>query len=500
MDIFGTSVAAGTLVIQFLGACSEFSSDAKSLKARFEWDLRALEQARESLTEGRISDAKYELPPEDQALIRRTSEYLDRLDTRVRKKVRKIERKGWLEHTINMATWIARRSQIQEMEREIREWTERLNLRVLSLPRHARPSTQTGYDKSKVFQHSAVVRSGERLQEFITLSSTAKILRAKAMALRNPEDLVTKIRSAGDVSSNPLWYDGQQVIFSSKEVSAKITWGTPAFETLDSEMGELAAALSCLDPSMDIRLLKVSCYFYHPDFRQFIFIQVLPHNVDCIMTLEEFIKYDPFPGTETSLNERFKVAYKLAEAVFFLHIAGFCHKNITSRSVAILRQFKPQHGVMTTTHTIDEAYLMGFDLIRGVDAISYGENGMARSRTRPSKVMWDFDIFQHPDRLQGDSSARYKKVHDIYSLGVVLLELGFWQPLSTVARQIDKGNPHCWARELSLIAPKMRPRVGERYLQMVQWCLSLKGDRIIKNVEFIQEILDPLEEMMSTLA
>ena len=77
------------------------------------------------------------------------------------------------------------------------------------------------------------------------------------MGLKSPEDLMSKMREAGVVWSLPLEYNGQQITFSSRKVSANNSPGTPAFAVLDSEMGELAAALSCLDPSTDIRLLKV---------------------------------------------------------------------------------------------------------------------------------------------------------------------------------------------------------------------------------------------------
>lgn len=139
--------------------------------------------------------------------------------------------------------------------------------------------------------------------------------------------------------------------------------------------------------------------------------------------------------------------------------------------------------------------------VRGAGAKTYkeGVNGIGDSRLSPRDI-WDFDIFQHPDRLQGYSSPRYSKTYDVYSLGVVLLNIGFWQPLPKVARQIDTGNPRSWAQELSQVSLNLCPRVGERYQRMVQWCLSLTGDQTVKNVEFTREILDPLEEMMDALA
>ncbi|KAG7130557.1 hypothetical protein HYQ45_010662 [Verticillium longisporum] len=39
-----------------------------------------------------------------------------------------------------------------------------------------------------------------------------------------------------------------------------------------------------------------------------------------------------------------------------------------------------------------------------------------------------FDLYQHPE-LRADAHKRYKKRHDIYSLGLVLFEIGIWQSI-----------------------------------------------------------------------
>lgn len=499
MDIFNTTISTGTMIIQYLSACADFSSDARSLKVRLEWDLRALAQAQRYFSTGQYEKECQHLEPEDLALLERTAEYLNYLVDKVYKNLHKIERGDWLRHTINMTTWIARRSQIQETAKEIHQWTERLNLRVLGLPKHVRTSIPTAYDERTSIQQSPIIRSGDRVHEFLALSLEAKLTQANEMLLRTPDDIITQIRAVRDISSLPFQYGDQQIIFCSREVSVKCLPDTSDFEVLVSQMGELAAVLSHLDPNMDIRLLKVNYYFYHPDSNQFLFAQTPPYHVDSMMTLDEFIKYDPFPGTEISLNERFKVAYKLAEAVFFLHTAGFCHKNITTHSVVILRRFKSHNSRLSNDIATDDAYLMGFDLIRGVGARTYKEGTRTRHNSGLRTSVWDFDIFQHPTRLQGEKSPRYIKAHDVYSLGVVLLALGFWQPLRDLVGQIDQSNPSSCSNLLYHVAPNMRQRTGGRYYRIVEWCLNMAGDHDVKNVEFMQMVLDPLEEIMNVM-
>lgn len=42
MDVFTTVITAGGLILRFLDACSAYSDEAKSLKTRFDWDIRVL--------------------------------------------------------------------------------------------------------------------------------------------------------------------------------------------------------------------------------------------------------------------------------------------------------------------------------------------------------------------------------------------------------------------------------------------------------------------------
>ena len=167
------------------------------------------------------------------------------------------------------------------------------------------------------------------------------------------------------------------------------------------------------------------------------------------MTLEEMISGDPFPIVESPLDERLKLAHKIAEAVFFPHTAGFLHKNITSSSVVAVRRLHPTPGEVMPD--IDDLYLMGFDLIRGSKVITTKE-GTTKESKDPRPV-WDFDVFQHPNRLQGESSPRYIKTYDVYSLGVLLLEVGFWEPPRKIARNLTLDYPTRWEKELSEIVP-----------------------------------------------
>ncbi|KAM0460110.1 hypothetical protein ACHAPV_000358 [Trichoderma viride] len=500
MDVFGQTVSAGRLIIEFLTACSAFSGDAKSLTARFEWDLRVIGKIQEYFNTRRAKDADHRLSLDDQRLLERTSKYLDNLSVKVQQSLHKIERKGFLSTTINKALWITRKSELLELEREVYNWTDRFGVRVLGLPKEFKHVLPTGQGERRDVQVPAVVKSNSKLQGFLALATDAKNRQAKAMLLKDPGDILSKITSIGDVSSLPLEHNKEQLIFSSRTVPANVRPGTQAFENLESDLGELSAALSCLDPSTtDIRLLRVEYYFYDPNNAQFLFAHRSPMEIFSMMTLEELIKNESFSSAITPLNRCFEMAYKLAEAVFFLHTAGFLHKNITSSSIAILRSIRINSSGTSSHDADDKAYLMGFNLIRSIEAITY-KQGVRYDSLKDSQPNEDVELFQHPDRLQGMNSPRYVKAYDIYSLGVVLFQIGLWRPLSQIGRHLAAFSPPTWADELVKISPDMVGRVGERYQRLVEWCLRSTKEQAITDADFVQCVLDPLEEMRNALS
>ncbi len=472
MDFFGPTIKAGALILNFLQACCAFSSDAEKLKTALEWDFRAIRQIRDYLREKQPINADRPLPAEDQALLEQTSKYLDELTAKLQQSCRKLERGGFLGAVINRAMWIGRKSDIQELERELFNWTGRFGVRVLGLPEELRFVIRVTQDGSEGVQTPPVVESSCRLQQFLALASDAKQKYARSMLLdsKSTEKLVSEISISGDISNYPVEDGQKQLILSSRTVSAKALAAPGDLEKLKSEMGELAAALSCLDPTTtDIRLLKVDNYLYvdQGDRGLFLFVHTPPYEVLFMKTLEQLVEHEPFPKMNPPLNQCLKLAYKLAEAVFFLHTAGFLHKNITTSSIVLLEQSHSQPGAVSSADVVDEAYLMGFDLIREADAITYRE-GSANRRTgdepRPAIEMWKTDVFQHPDRLQGQTTIpRYVSTYDVYSLGVVLLEIGLWRPLPQVVGRLDPGNPSSWPGELLGAVPQISSRMGERY-------------------------------------
>lgn len=69
----------------------------------------------------------------------------------------------------------------------------------------------------------------------------------------------------------------------------------------------------------------------------------------------------------------------------------------------------------------------------------------------------------------------FKKIHDIYALGVVLLEIGLWEPAAKLERNMfsHARNPHAVQEQLIKHAQRrLESRVGRMYKEVVLKCLT----------------------------
>lgn len=487
-------ITAGDLILKVLNACAAFSEDAISLGAQFDYDLHVLKNMQNFFQLKIAHSPNNQLVPDDAALLERTTDYLDHLFSRVQHNLRKIDRKG-LRGIVNRGLWLKNQAELKEMMEEVFKWTKRFEIRVLGLAPPLWDVLPSAHD----VETPPVISSNNKLRNFLAVPSSAKEMRAKELWLDHSDELASEITSWGSASFLPLLNDGKQLIFASRKAPPDALPGQPHFEKLKADMGVLAAALNCLDPGADVRLLKVESYFFHADSEQFLFVQLPPHSTSSMMTLEDAIDSDPFSTAKSTLDQRLKLAVKLAEAVLFLHAAGFVHKNITSSAVVVFQRFDTLSTPTSSHSYIENAFLMGFDLIREVEAKTYKE-GFVRKNYEDPRWMWNFGIFQHPDRLEERAIPRYTKTYDIYSLGVLLLEIGLWEPLSAVVREINRDTPGNWKESLLGSLSALGPRTGERYQRIVRWCLTVDGDCIVKEDDFVKLVLDPLESMANSMS
>ncbi|RYP79592.1 hypothetical protein DL769_002902 [Monosporascus sp. CRB-8-3] len=230
------------------------------------------------------------------------------------------------------------------------------------------------------------------------------------------------------------------------------------------------------------------------------------------------------PDGAPSLSRRVRLAQELATSVSYVHTFNFVHKNICPESVLLFKEERSSQldGTSTTTTTAvtinrRSSFLIGFESFRS----AAGNTNWVGDRD------WAHNIYRHPERMGEFPAEQYRMQHDIYSLGVCLLEIGLWDPLVEYSNNEGTSTSEYGhlcrdfaARERPWVffkeylvgqAQKELPRrMGDRYADVVMTCLTCLdrdgnfGDQgdvsdangILVGVRFLETIFGQLNEIV----
>jgi hypothetical protein len=186
--------------------------------------------------------------------------------------------------------------------------------------------------------------------------------------------------------------------------------------------------------------------------------------------------------TDHSLSDRFLLAKDLVKAVGYVHTFGFVHKNVRPETILIFK---------SSASTIGSALLVGFENFRTEDGRTLHSGDTA----------WERNLYRHPRRQGQNPQDDYIMQHDIYSLGICLLELGLWSsfvsygegginahpaPALGVPAESSKTQVTAVTKDhLVSVARKLLPRkMGNNYTEIVETCLTCLDDN---NADFGDE-------------
>lgn len=146
----------------------------------------------------------------------------------------------------------------------------------------------------------------------------------------------------------------------------------------------------------------------------------MPDNATSIQTLQTVIaESEPAAYGRYPLEERLRLCRQLCEAVLSVHSSGLVHKNIRSNTVVLIEQASTSQGQPNNTiqTRLGSPFLTDWFMLRKATDLS----------SRRGANDWKEDIYRHPRRQGRQPEERYNMGHDIYSLGVVLLEIVLWE-------------------------------------------------------------------------
>ncbi|KAJ4413562.1 hypothetical protein N0V82_008458 [Gnomoniopsis sp. IMI 355080] len=117
--------------------------------------------------------------------------------------------------------------------------------------------------------------------------------------------------------------------------------------------------------------------------------------------------------TRPSLGERYKLVLAIGRALLQWHLTGWVHQGISS---LVIMLFADKSGQTK----YESPYLLGFEYAREHDASSLRRNDLDTTS----------DIYRHPDRQGPSPRKKNTKYHDMYSFGLLMVEIGLWIPLN----------------------------------------------------------------------
>ena len=166
-------------------------------------------------------------------------------------------------------------------------------------------------------------------------------------------------------------------------------------------------------------------------------------------------------GSRPSLDARMRLARSLSETLLLLHSVNWLHKSIRSETVLFLNA-DATPTPRETVPDLENPRLSGFEYSRLDNDFTSGLPDLELRR----------NIYRHPDRW-GQPSESFSKIHDIYSLGVILLEIGLWEPII----HLDKKEPFkdgytTRSRLLRHATKRLAFYAGEQYQALVLRCLN----------------------------
>ena len=223
------------------------------------------------------------------------------------------------------------------------------------------------------------------------------------------------------ISSNDLSLERISIRFSSSQVAKDQHEGRIAYITdhmvlhpqadiqaTTKDVRKLARTLCRIDP-LTFGLLRCEGVIKQlsPAVKAFEFIFSIPQGFGAPQSLRTLLLSR---SQEHPLNERFEVAKQLANSVMFVHNAQFVHKNISPETVLLLKNNSSSLGM---------PFLVGFEKFRLADGRTY----------HIGDSLWQQNLYRHPTRQGLRPIEDYRMQHDIYSLGVCLLEIGMWSSL-----------------------------------------------------------------------
>lgn len=283
------------------------------------------------------------------------------------------------------------------------------------------------------------------------------------------KQLVYDIREYGIHKQSAIRLNGDDQMLEAKKSLRLLAWWLSQSRFLNGI--HTSDALSGVGPTLGLEFWG---YLDCPTEDCAVLLYEIPQNIQqsgpSIITLYDLINqpvHSALRGSKPSLGNRFYIAYAIAVTVLNIHSSSWVHKNIRSSSF-VMTSYRNAKFPSRSNRTVP--YITNW--------------GIARPADGPTNLFGDSDpianIYRHPDR-KGAPTTRFRRIHDVYSIGVVLAEIGLWMTVDKIFDEELKRHSRI------PIAPRhfrewwktsgrhqVSQSMGEAYVEVIEKCIFEK--------------------------
>ena len=344
--------------------------------------------------------------------------------------------------------------------------------------------------------------------------SESLVERLRRIEIRRHQKTGPVLLSAlADMQLKPVEYSPLHLLLESDQLTEQLVkyrdytgMDSISIEGLRATVRNVASQLREVD-SLSMSILE--CLGFSDDIvkRRFALHFAVPHDGTNPRSLRSLL-IDPVDrnGRKHSLSDRVQLAQSIASAVLYVHSSNFVHKSIRPENIII---FEPNAEEETTSaekrlqkypYIIGKAYLAGYDGVREEKAACQLIDITDRSQR----------LYVAPERLSPrENRPKFSWRHDVYSLGVVLLEIACWESFTDPQGRIGKAllshsDP---SKEVMNVAKQVPRLMGNNFAAATNACLNMfsedgqdvafrDNDGVLLGASYISRVLDKLEAIV----
>ncbi|KAF2001715.1 hypothetical protein P154DRAFT_562433 [Amniculicola lignicola CBS 123094] len=167
-----------------------------------------------------------------------------------------------------------------------------------------------------------------------------------------------------------------------------------------------------------------------------------------------------------SLSRRVEIAHAIVTAVENLHRVEWIHKAIRSDNICFFSTPKGPPAGSGQDEEIDfsSPWVFGFEYARAMAAGSNLEEDHSQIR----------NFYRHPHRWS-KPQAKFTRAHDVYSLGVVLMEIAEWRKVDSLVKIRGHVTPDTFRAELDKkLRRDFAHQIGDVFTEAIVGCFEFE--------------------------